>query len=282
MGSFLNTVWAQMLRGRELDRQRKREDQIHADEMRRTGMRQALEEQRLIENAKQAEFDRHRRVAEMEARSAALKGENTAPSGYFNEAVGEMAGAAFGAGQVEREGILADRRHKAAELDLKEREELGRNWGRQIDAMSGTINSRNVQKGGPAFNAYERELGFPEGSLTQTPADAYFSPNDGGGDPRHKEFQAMRASLEAGAKGKEEWAAFAAAGGLRRLSMDLTDMQSLGFSLQEAMKEIALRRKAPEGLIEHAYSIMTNSVTPALGARQPGSGSGPGSAEDDL
>lgn len=119
MGSFLQSVYAQMLRGREIDRSRKVQEKQQENELTRVAMRQMLEEQRLLENAKQAEFDRHSKVAAMEARSAALKGEGSAPTGYFNPAVAEMANAAFGGGQVEREAMLAERSAKRRDQDVK-------------------------------------------------------------------------------------------------------------------------------------------------------------------
>lgn len=187
-----------MLRGREIDRQRKREDTLHEDEQRRVQMRQMLEEQRLVDNAKQAEFDRHRRVAEMEARSAALKGENTAPGGYFNPAVQEMSRVAFGAGGVEREAQDYARGVKAQEMGQKAWEEQGRNTRGRIDAMAGTINSRNVQKSEEDFRRYGEEVNLP--GLSQTPFGAYFSPRDGGrsGGPPTLEDLAKRYSDSAG------------------------------------------------------------------------------------
>ena len=191
MSAFLNTVFAKMLSGREIDRQRKIDEQHYQDEQRRVGMRQALEEQRLVDNAKQAEFDRHRRVAEMEARAAALKGDKTAPSGYFNPAVQEMADVAFGGGEVDRGVRDWDR-------GMKVSQERGKNYRDTNARMASTINDWDVAKEPSAYRAYEEQIGLPENSLSDRPYGERFSPRSGGGkDMRLAKFEDAYRALKA-------------------------------------------------------------------------------------
>lgn len=262
--AFLNTVFAQMLRGREIDRQRKIDEKVQQDEQRRVVMRQMLEEQRLIEGAKQQEFDRHRRVAEMEARAAALRGEGSAPSGYFNPAVQEMANAAYSMGGVEREGVLAERGQKQAELSQQQNEEYGRNWREASTRMGSTINSRYVKKSPEAYAAFEQRTGFPQGSLSEVPYSERFAPGDGGGDDRISHFTKMEQYLNQAANEKGQWAAFLQSGQLRSISFELRDLASRGLTLPEALEELQRRNPNRGPVLQHVYGVMTNQANPVF------------------
>jgi hypothetical protein len=189
--NFANTLYANMLRASLMEKAQREEQRRFDMEMRTAATRQMIDQGRLLENAKDAEFSRHAKVAELESRAAAMRGDKTGPGGYFNPAIGEMARAAFGSGQVDRmqyedaQGAAAAKRKLEEdklrqEMDLTLFQEQGRN-DRALDERLGAASGDwDLEKSPEFFRHLEKRYGVPEGSMGERPYGQRWAPKEGG------------------------------------------------------------------------------------------------------
>jgi len=115
MSSFAQSLYAQMLRGRELSRQRKLEEQRYTDAQSNATFQQSLNERAAADQEIQKAFDRQMEVAKLQQGNAAMLGK-AYEGGYANPAVEEFARASFDAGQVAAGKQAADRKYKYDQL----------------------------------------------------------------------------------------------------------------------------------------------------------------------
>ncbi len=114
-----STLYAALLRSHELERQRKLEQQRYDDQRYDKSIEQLHASHQRSEDAKNAEFDRKLKVAELMGKTAGATGQG-APT-FSNPAVQEWGSAAYGAGASQRQlgaEQLANTRQTSAENEL--------------------------------------------------------------------------------------------------------------------------------------------------------------------
>lgn len=291
-----------MLQARDINRQRKLEQERYDRELVDKSLARNLEERRLTERAQEAERGRLMKIVEAESTAASLRGRGSPPGGYHDAALDEIARVAFESGQVQRENMAYERGVKQNEMALKARDQ-------DLDWKSSTLGHiAGIEKSGHSMltdygrNEYMPALADPYAPIPEVggPISRRLTPDEYQSrrqtreqvdHERLKHFDKMEAYLNQAASGKEEWAAFAKAGQLRKLAQELREYAALGASLPEALEGVK-KRYGYEGrsLVDYAAGLMSDEIAPALGktpgprsaAPIPDSGAGFGSPDDDL
>ena len=297
---FAHTLYAKMLQSREIDRQRKLEQDRFDQEYQDKALQRNLDEQRLTERAKELEFTRHLRVAEQEARAASLRGRGSAPTGYHNPAIEEAAKVAFEGGLVDRDNLNAERAQKQYETDAKVMDS-------QLDfRASAAGHVAGLEKGGyaeltdygrnqvlPAYLDPSAPLPSAQGPLSRrvTPEEIQSrrTPRAVSENERVRHFDKMEAYLLKEQKAKSDWLDNPRAAHLGRLAKELRRYAARGYNLTEAMDEMA--QLDPQGnsfdLIQQAEAIVSNKDAPLLDRTSgrvqivPGGGARAEAGEDD-
>ena len=113
MGSIGSTLYVALLRAHELERQRKKEQAQYDDQRYDKSMEQLNATHALSETAKNAEFERKLKMAQMLGQSAGKTGRDK-PVGLGNSAAQEWSNAAYVGGEATRE---LDQQKRARELE---------------------------------------------------------------------------------------------------------------------------------------------------------------------